>query len=636
MFNVTETINWVMNHEWRTPTELPPFDNIKVFSLDTETWDPDLITTGPGFVYDKAKVIGFSYAFEDGNYGYLPLIHNEANTTLPAKLWLKVLLSDPDRIVVFANARYDIEALWGMGISIKCKIEDIQVLDALLDEEQKSYSLDSISKRRGFPGKNKAEMESHMLKNAKGEPDYTRLAEVHPKYVGPYAEMDALLTYGVYVQQLEEIKKEELETVAKLESDLIPVLADMRIRGLRVDVEKAKVVNDKVLKRCEELLTEIKRAYGDINPFSTDQIAPILINLGMVIPQTEKGNNSITNEFLKEINDPTCQALYEYRRSEKIRRDFINGMIIEGSYKGRLHPQWFQTRGSSFMSGDDTGGTRSGRIASMNPALTTIPTRHPELGPLTRSMFLPEEGDLWFKGDFSQQEPRITLHYAYILGLRGAAEMRDEYISNPKIDYHQSVTDRVNQVRDKPIDRRAGKDINLGLAYGLGKVKMAERLGLSSAASQSIIDDYHIAVPFMGELQKRAMSIVESRGYVKTNLGRRRRFDSWEPISYQRGKFGIRGYDAAVKAYGRVRRSGVHKALNSIIQGTAAEQMKSVMVRLYADGFKMLITLYDELGISIQDAEQAKYIKNLMETNMEFTVPHNVDPALGPSWGELK
>lgn len=636
MFNVLETVNWVANNEWKQPIELPPFDNISVFSLDTETWDPNLTTTGPGFVYDKAKVIGFSYAFEDGNYGYLPLLHTEANTNLPAKFWLKTLLSDPTKTVVFANARYDIEALWSMGLEIKCKIEDIQVLDALLDEEQRSYNLENISKRRGFPGKNKAEMEDKMPKDAKGKPDYSRLAEVHPKYVGPYAEIDALLTLGIYWQQVEEIKKEELETVAKLESDLIPVLADMRIRGLRVDVDRAKNVNEQILKRGEELLSVVKASYGDINPFSTDQIAPILRNLGHDIPKTDKDNDSITNEFLKGINDTVCQALYQYRRSEKIRRDFINGMIIEGSYKGRLHPQWFQTRGSTFMSGDDTGGTRSGRIASMNPALTTIPARHPELGPLTRSMFLPEEGELWFKGDYSQQEPRITLHYAYILGLPGAAEMRQQYIDNPKIDYHQAITDRVNQVRTVPIDRRAGKDINLGLAYGLGKVKMADRLGLSRSASQSIVEDYHTAVPFMSKLQEKAMAIVAARGYVKTNLGRRRRFDDWEPIYYMKGKFGIRGYDNAVKAYGKVRRSGAHKALNSIIQGTAAEQMKSVMVRLHKEGFKMLITLYDELGISIKNKEQADYLKEAMETNMQFSVPHNVDPAIGPSWGELK
>ena len=613
--------------------ELPDPSTISVLALDTETYDPDLKTEGAGFVYKKAHVVGVSIATDSGHYGYYPLTHSSDNVQMPVRMWLRTVLSNPELVVVFANARYDVEALWSMGVSIQAKIVDIQVNEALLDENQVSYSLESISKRRGFEGKNKAELEAALPKNKKGEPDYTRIREVSPKIVGPYAECDALLTLGIYFQQLVEIARDDLQVVADIESQLVPIIMEMRIEGIPVDLDEAEKANKALHNHNEELLRKIREEVPGINPFSSLQLGETFAARGIIVPQTEKGNDSVSNEFLFSLKDPVAQMLGTYRQYEKIRRDFIESMVLEGSFEGRLHPQWYQTRGSSFMSDDDVGGTRSGRLACMKPNLAQIPARHPVLGPIVRRLFRAYQK--WLKADYNQQEPRIGLHFAYILKLTGAAEMREAYVNDPTLDYHQIVTDWVNKLRRSPINRRAGKDINLGLYYGMGRRKMSTRLGLTLSESDSIIADYHRAIPFMKPLQQKAMDLAASRGYVKTIMGRRRHFDEWEPPVFRRGAFPIKGRAAAMAKYGSVRLAGLHRALNSVIQGSAAEQCKKAMIELHKNKYKMMVTLYDELGVSVEGTEREKAeVKEIMETAIPFQVPHFIDPKVGDSWGE--
>jgi DNA polymerase-1 len=225
------------------------------------------------------------------------------------------------------------------------------------------------------------------------------------------------------------------------------------------------------------------------------------------------------------------------------------------------------------------------------------------------------------------------LHYANLLKLTGAAEARQVYIDDPHTDYHTLTMNMVNAVSAMPIDRGQAKTINLGVAYGMGKQKLANGLGLSTHKAQTILNSYHEGFPFMKELMNYCMQVAEERGFVKTVLGRRRRFDMWEPPYFQRGKFPIKGRDNAIAKYGSVRRASLHKAMNSIIQGSAAEQMKKALIALHAEKIPLLITLYDEIGASIQSEKQAELIKDITEHSIEFTVPQVMEYQVRDSWG---
>jgi DNA polymerase I-like protein with 3'-5' exonuclease and polymerase domains len=629
---------------WTLPN-LPDFTNWSVVALDTETHDPDLQEKGPGFVYDNAYIIGFSVCSDSGFNDYFPVRHVSGNIEGDWRGWLRALLSRDDITIVTANGRYDIEALWVDGIPVRSRVMDIQVIEALLDEEQSGYSLDKILARRGLPTKSKGSLEEELVRRGlvvqKGRgpatPDWTRLKDLEPSFVAEYATYDAKGTYDIFMQQINDVVADELQEVVALECELGPILIDMRIRGVPVDIPAAEKMNEEFKTECEEMLKQIKFSSGmDINPFSSQSIARYLDSIGITVPKTEKNNDSVTTDYLETINHPACELLAKYRSVEKIRRDFVEGMVLDVSYKGRLHPQYFQTRGSSFMSGDDVNGTRSGRIGVLNPNLAQIPKRYPVYGKRVRSLFIPEVGEEWCKADYNQQEPRILLHFAYLLKLDGTEAARQIYVENPETDYHQMMTNRVNRVRpEKPITRGAGKDINLGLAYGLGKVKMADRLGIPRSECNSILDSYHEGNPFVRQLQYRCIDVATRRGYVKTMLGRKRRFNLWESPHWpnMKGKRPLRDRDEAIKLWGTVRRAMTHKALNSIVQGSAADQMKKAMIMLWKEGFRPLVTLYDELDHSISDRRQALRIKEVMETAVPFTVPHYVVAEIGPNWG---
>lgn len=619
--------------------DLPNLEHVREFSFDFETWDPYLQSKGPGFVYKRAKVIGIAINLDTGFNAYFPLRHSEGNVSYSElKPWLIELFGNPIRTSIAANYRYDAECLWSLGIDNNTYQVDIQIIEALLDEEKKSYSLASLCKDYGLPEKQKDKIEEALYRAGYvvgNKPDWSKLFKLEASLVGEYAQYDAKSTYDIYQLQKPIIEAEGLQAVAELESQLIPVLHDMRINGVPVNIAKAEEENSRLLFENSVMLEEIQSQFPSLNVFSPTQLGQAVAERGIVPEKTEKGNDSVSNEFLLSVNDPLLNLIGKYRQQEKIRRDFIQGMILEDSFEGKVHPQWFQTRGSSFMSGDDTGGTRSGRIACSNPNLAQIPTRHKILGPIVRSLFIPHNGDQWFKGDLSQQEPRISLHYAYLLKLTGAEAARQVYIDNPHTDYHTLTMEMVNKISPTPITRGQAKTINLGVAYGMGKQKLADGLGLSLPKAKTLLNTYDEGFPFMKELMQICMQKADQRGYVTTILGRRRRFDLWEPPYFRRGAFPIKGRNAAMLKYGSVRRAHLHKAMNSVIQGTAAEQMKKALVTLHSERIPLLITLYDEIGASIQSEKQAKLIKEVTEHAIEFTVPQVMEYKIMPSWGGL-
>ena len=634
-----------MNSEtWQVPTSFPQVPPNATIAVDTETYCEDLGDKGPQFLYGKDYVIGISLAMEDGYAQYFPIAHSANNCNLPVVEWFKELLERPDITAIGANWKFDQEGLYKLGILPKCKLVDMQVTDALLDENQTSYSLNSIAKRRGFGEKTPGEMEEQLVKQGyikRGKPDWTMLHKLHPKYVGPYAADDARLTLLCHMQQRTEIQDQNLNDVYELESKLIPILFDMRRVGQPIDIDAADELNSTMGINLEDQFAAIVKDTNApwLDPFSSQSLSTWVKGLGYMPPQVlrygKNGTNyseSVTNEWMLATENRHIVEMAKYRQGERFRRDVIEGVLIDQSHNGRIHASWYSTRGTSFMAGED-GGTRSGRLSSGSPSLQVMPSRHPEHGPILRRMFIPEQKCRFFKGDYNSQEVRIAVHFAYLLKLTGAQELVARYNENPHFDYHTHVQSLLNTVLSKPIDRGIAKTTGLSLQYGMGKARLADRLDMKVTETVTFLDIFNKEIPWIKEALYKAQNIAVERGYVRSILGRRRRFDEWENANYGASwSKPIADKREALITFGKVRRAGTYKAWNSVIQGSAAEMTKTAMVHLYEAGILPTMSIHDELTASLETEAKAKQMKEIMENAVKLVIPVIVDSSLADNW----
>lgn len=657
--------------DWVAPpqSEWIDFRDCQYLGVDTETHDPYLEEHGPGFIRGDSFVTGVSLGDENGRRIYLPLRHGEGNVDIDAALrYIQYQLKRPGLIKVGANIMYDLEALWSDGIEVTGDYRDIQVAEPLLDEDrQGGYSLDALA--RDYLGRTKNET---LLKEAGvaygGEKiNPKKLGAIMPaKYWGVYGEDDADLPVQIYLKQIQRIKEEELEGIFDLETELTRVLFKMRLRGVRVDVEKAEKLAEDTRRYEDQLTKKLQdEAHWDFNPYSSQDVSKILFeNYGEECPRTAAGNPSITNEWLQELGDvdgdtkqPSgdgnefAATLYELRRVNKMRKDFVEGAIIQRNVNGFLHPQWHQLREYD-EEGRRTRGTRSGRIAASRPNLTQVPSRDPVWGKRVRGLFVPREGRRWAKFDYSQQEPRFLLHFAYLMdqlprymggrAMPGAAAAVERWVKNPATDYHQMVADLIEERTGKAIGRRPAKDINLGGAYGMGKAKLRLKLKVAKEVADEIMRAYHAGVPYVKAMSESCMERASERGYIRTILGRKRRFNLWERKKKWDDEFGYsptyRSYEEACEAFGEgnVARAAVHKALNALVQGSAGDQIKKTLVLLDREGLAPNIQVYDELDGDWETDDELRRVRFIMETSVPLKVPHLVEPEVGASWGDLE
>ena len=394
----------------------------------------------------------------------------------------------------------------------------------------------------------------------------------------------------------------------------------MRWNGVRVN-EDAAEEKSKYLKREEyKLLDNIAKDYGlPIEVWNARSIAKAFDKAGLTYPRTPKSNQpSFTAQWLEGHSHSLPQSIVKARRYNKMRTTFIDKMIFEHSHNGRIHGQMHPLR-------SDDGGTVTGRFSYSTPNLQQVPARDPELGPLIRGLFIPEEGCLWGAFDYSQQEPRLTVHYASLTNQPGAEDAVVQY-RDENADFHQIVADMAN------IPRKQAKDINLALSYGMGKKKLIYTLGISDSEAEDLIARYHQRVPFVKALADSCMRNAGNRGYVTTLLGRKCRFNLFEP----RGERTIPlPYPEAAEKWGEenIARSYTYKALNRLIQGSAADMTKKAMLDLYKEGYVPHVQVHDELDISVETKQQAKQIKEIMENCVQLEVPNIVDAELGTTWG---
>jgi len=634
---------------WELPKEFPNLKGEKLVALDTETCDPQLLSKGPGVRRD-GYIIGISVAVPSGESWYFPFGHAEGKQFDKAKViqWAKDNLTTPGQAKLGANIMYDLDYLYHEGVEVSGPFYDVQNAEPLINENLKTYSLDSLGER--YLGKKKDERileEACRNRGLKGKPQ-EHLWKIDARFTGEYAEWDAAMLIPIFEKQKKIMAEQELENIFDIETRLVPMLLAMRRRGVLIDKDRLQNAHDAMMDRLVQKKKELASLNGgaEVDYWAAEHIGRIFDRHNLDYPMTPKTNKpSFTKDWLDRHNHPISKVIVECRTLDKFIGTFLEGSIREMMVGDRIHGQFHQLK-------SDDHGTVTGRLSASTPNLQFIPMRDKELGPLCRSLFMPDPGKLWAKLDYSQIEIRILAHYARG---PGADKVRQMYIEDPRADYHQWCADEAQ------VSRTFAKRINFGLIYGMGVPKLSAQLGIPIKEAELFLGVYFEKLPFLQETVQTATRVAETRGYIKTILGRRRRFDLWEPRDGRLSKMINANPDKKKiidfvneqranqkegnKYYPGVQRAGCYKAFNAADQGSAADIMKKSMVDVWESGVcevidSPLLTVHDELDFdfpkSKEGFEAVRETQRIMETTVELAVPAIVDAEYGENWGYLK
>jgi len=577
---------------------------------------------GPGWPRKDGYIVGYAIAV-DGWSGYFPVAHaggGNLDRRIVERWVTDVLATEADKIC--HNAAYDIGWLRASGFTVNGRIIDTMVAAPLIDENRFSYALNSL----GFDYLKEVKSEQGLKEAAQdfGVHAKKELWKLPAMHVGAYAEQDAALTLKLWHHLKALVKRDEVESIFDLETELLPILIDVTLRGIRFDRSRCESLLKEMRTKETALLRTLKEQAGrTVDIWAAASIAQAFDKLGIQYPRTAQGAPSFTKSFLDTHEHPIARMIVEARELNKTHGTFLEPYLRHSQADGRVHTHFNQLR-------NEDGGTVSGRLSAANPNLQQVPARHEIIGPMVRSLFLPEEGQLWAANDFSSQEPRLLVHYATLLDLPGAEKMAQAYREDPDTDFHQMVADMAG------IKRKAAKTIGLGLMYGMGKQKLANSLDLPLDEASELVDTFHQKVPFLKGTVNAVMKRIEhpaSGGAIRTLLGRKCRFPLWEPVEWGVNKALPR--EQAVIEYGqRIKRAGTYKGLNRLIQGSAADQTKAAMVALHKAGFTLLLQVHDEIALSVNNREEAVEASRIMAQAVNLEVPSRVDVELGPSWGQ--
>tara|TARA_R110002020_G_scaffold200213_2_gene402314 strand:+ start:4750 stop:6600 length:1851 start_codon:yes stop_codon:yes gene_type:complete len=607
-----------VNSEWVAPSEYPDLSTHNIIAVDLETCDPELVKEGAGWPTNRGFVIGIAVS-SNGFTGYYPIAHQGGGNLDKDKVvkYIKSLCEDEKLEKVFHNAQYDIGWLSTLGIEVKGRIHDTMVAMSLINENRYTYTLNSIL--FDYLGERKNETKLKEAAAAFGVDPKSEMYKLPAQFVGEYAEADARLTLKLHEKLAWEITKDSLHTIYDIECRLINVIFRMTQKGVRFDVDKCLTVNDKFRNKEKKLLKRIKDLTGlNIEIWAAASISKAFDALNLPYEKTDKtGAPSFTKMFLTDHPHELPRLIMQARELNKLRGTFLAG-LLKHNKEGRIHAHINQIR-------SDTGGTVSGRFSYNHPNLQQIPSRG-QFAQEIRKLFIPEMGQYWLKADYSQQEPRLLTHFARLVDQAGSREVQEAY-HKTDLDFHQQTAEMAG------VERRLAKTIGLGVMYGMGYNKLSRELDMEPQEAKAMLQDFHSKVPFMKGMLEAVMNRANSKGVVRTLLGRKCRFDLWEPSSW--GVHKPLPLNQAQSEYGMaIKRYGTYKALNRLIQGSAADQTKKAMVQVYEElGTVPLIQVHDELDCSVKDEKEAKNIKEIMENCVELKVPSKVDIDLGESWG---
>ena len=605
---------------WSPPIEYKDLSEATEIAIDLETRDDGINNgLGAGWAFNKGEIIGIAVATE-GFSAYYPFGHMGGGNLIKEQVlkYMHDICALPCR-KIFHNAAYDVGWLQSYGIKVNGEIVDTMIAGALLDENRYSYSLNALAK--DYLGEIKAETDLNEAAKMFGVNPKGEMWKLPSESVGLYAQEDARLTYDLWKRFKHEINKQNLDTIWQLERDLLPYLIQIRKRGIRVDVEQAEKLKVNFKQKEKDILHKINKMVGkEIDIWAARSIATAYDKLGIEYPRTSKTSEpSFTQGWLNENDNDISKLIVNARELNKFHNTFINS-ILKYTHKGRIHAEINQLR-------SDSGGTVSGRLSMNNPNLQQLPARNKEYGNLIRGLFLPEKGEKFVALDYSQQEPRIATSYSLTLQFDGAKEIAKAY-EDGEGDFHQSVAELCG------IDRKSAKSISLGLMYGMGKNKLANMLGLSFDEASNLINTYNRKAPFLKQLADKCADKANSEGVIRTKLGRKCRFDLWEPKDW--GVHTPERFENASAKYGQknIKRAYTYKSLNRLIQGSAADVTKKAMLECAKINHLPLLQIHDELCFSVADTKQIEQIKTVMENCVDFLIPMKVDVAIGNNFGE--
>jgi DNA polymerase I-like protein with 3'-5' exonuclease and polymerase domains len=381
--------------EWLPPEEFKDLSSYDEIAIDLETKDSELKSMGSGSITGKAKIVGIALAVE-GWSAYYPIAHEGGGNMDKKKVmdYFRTVLNYPSK-KIFHNAMYDVCFIRAAGLKINGTIVDTMIAGSLVDENRFRYDLGSLGRDYVGMGKNEA-----VLKETAKEWGIDPKSEMYKlpaMYVGEYAEQDAVLTLKLWQEMKKQILIEEISSIFEMETELFPCLVDMRFLGVRVDVTAAHQLKKELTKKEELLLHQVKKETGiDTQIWAARSIAQVFEKLNLPFDRTEKTQApSFTKNFLQNHPHPLVKQIAQAREINKAHTTFID-TILKHQHKGRIHAEINQLR-------SDVGGTVTGRFSYSNPNLQQIPARNKELGPMIRSLFIPEEGHTWGCFDYSHQ-----------------------------------------------------------------------------------------------------------------------------------------------------------------------------------------------------------------------------------------
>ena len=651
-----------------TPEDLD-LSNIDTVAIDIETYDPNLKSKGSGAIRKDGFICGIAVATKN-DLAYFPLKHSDTNISFDRinKIW-KVLnekiFQNENITKVFHNAMYDVCWIRAVtGMMIKGRIVDTMIAASVIDENRFKYSLDALSKDYLNEEKYKYDLQQKTLEWSGGtvKDPMTNMHKLPASIVKEYAKQDVNLTYKLWKlfnKKIDEVlytkddgEQKTCRQIFELETKLFLCLVDMKFKGVRIDVAKAILFGRHLKKRKDQIIKAIKNITTiHVDIWAAASIKKLLDHLCIkdykVTPKSKMPQ--LPKDYLRKHNNKCLRMIAKAREYDKAVNTFIDG-LLEYVHEGRIHADINQIR-------SDTGGTVTGRFSMSNPNLQQIPAKG-YIGSKMRELFIPEDGCKWGSFDYSQQEPRIVVHYAIKLGLPGTESLQEEF-DRDDADFHQIVADMAN------ISRKQAKTINLGLFYGMGKIKLQRELGLDQKQAKELFNEYHSRVPFVRQLSQELIAFAKENKLLFTLHDRFCRFDRWEttnkewnPETNRFNEVPLYTKEQAMEAFkaemlDKYKENKIdpnymdyferyytpaftYKALNRLIQGSAADMTKKAMVDLHEKGIIPHIQIHDELCISIDGGYMANIIQNVMEHAIPLEVKNKVDFESGPNWGTIK
>jgi DNA polymerase I-like protein with 3'-5' exonuclease and polymerase domains len=619
-------------------------------AFDLETKDDRLrADMGSGWPFGAGHICGVSVAYRDGGgirARYFPLRHPDSDNFDSTQVyqWLRDLIASRVRIVT-QNGLYD----WGWlrteaGIKMPsgAQLEEIGALATLVDENRLRYSLDDLCKWRGIPGKDDAGLKegAAALNLPKRAKPTAHIWQMPARFVGHYAEQDAIATLALFGNLDPVLDQEKTREAYRLEVDLLPMVLEMRRRGIRVDVDAAERARDHLLQQRDATLTELSEKLGANVGMAEIRrnkwLSETFDRHGIKYPRTAKGNPSFTAGLAGWMNKHQHwlpQLVAQAGAYNKAAVDFLQHHILDHVVNGRIHAEIHPHR-------SDDGGTRSLRFSYSDPPLQQMAARDEEIAPLIRGCFLPEEGEVWAKPDVSQQEFRLIVHYAAALKLKGAQEAVDRYRDDPDTDFHQYVADIAG------ILRKLAKHANFAKVFGAGVRRFAAMIGKPEHEAQTIYDRYDKELPFVRQLTEHCERQAKRFGYIELYDGARRHWNSWVAWADWTKGAGPCGHEEAERRIadpahpwfrrGPLHRADTRKAMNALIQGSAARHTKLWMRAVWREGIVPLLQMHDCLDLSVSSPEQAERVAQLACEVVSLLVPIRVDLKYGRNWGDAK